>query len=231
MILPLMNREPIIGHMIRPWSGIGPELGLQTPFELFACSRALLLAAFTSAAPVLFSHSAVLQPGAFAHHIARFNSMEAEQVSNFVPNKEAWTWLQENIPLFECPDRELEEIYYYRWWSFRKHLAKTPKGFVFTEFLTPVNHAGEFNTISCAAGFHVTEGRWLHNQSYVDDYIDFWLRGNSGKPQPHFHKYSSWFATAVFERYCVNGDTTSVVGLLDDLVSDYRTWERERLLT
>ena len=56
----------------------------------------------------------------------------------------------------------MEELYYFRWWSFRKHLVRTPGGFVFTEFLTPVSHAGPFNTVSCAAGFHVAEGRWLH---------------------------------------------------------------------
>ena len=27
---------------------------------------------------------------------------------------------EENIPLFECPQRNFEEMYYYRWWSLRK---------------------------------------------------------------------------------------------------------------
>ena len=32
------------------------------------------------------------------------------------------SWLLGNIPLFECPDKDIEEIYYYRWWSYRKNL-------------------------------------------------------------------------------------------------------------
>jgi hypothetical protein len=172
----------------------------------------------------------VLSPAAFAHHSERFNALERENLTNFISNANAWTWLQGNIPLFECPDREVEEIYYFRWWSFRKHLRQTAAGFVITEFLTPVSHAGEFNTISCAVGHHLAEGRWLRDPRYLDDYIRFWLMGRRGKPQPHFHKYSSWFTAAVYDRFLVNADRGFVVGLLDKLVADYRLWEQERRL-
>ncbi len=174
---------------------------------------------------------ALLQPAAFAHHIERFNAMGDEAVVNAVPNRESWDWLQRNIPLFECPDREVEEIYYFRWWSLRKHLVRTPAGFVITEFLTPVRHAGRFNTIACAAGFHLAEARWLRNDQYSKDYIRFWLRGNDGAPQGHFHNFSSWFAAAVWDCYLVNGDKEFVVNLLPDLATDYRAWAREHQLT
>jgi hypothetical protein len=177
------------------------------------------------------SDFSVLKPAAFAHHLERFNALEDENVTNFVANAQSWDWLQRNIPFFECPDREVEEIYYFRWWSFRKHVVQTTNGFVITEFLTPVKHAGVFNTISCAAGFHLAEGRWLRDPQYLDDYIRFWLRGNGGKPQPHFHKFSSWFAAAVYDRCLVNGDKKFLPGRLDDLVADYRVWEQERQLT
>jgi len=173
---------------------------------------------------------AVLTPANFARHIEYFNSMADEKITNHISNLQSRDWLQQNIPLFECPDRAVEEIYYFRWWSFRKHLKQTPKGFVITEFLTPVNHAGEFNTISCAAGFHLAEGRWLRDEKYLDDYIRSWLRGDSGKPQPHFHKFSSWFAAAAWDRYLVNGDKEFIVNVQDDLVADYRAWEAERQL-
>ena len=75
-----------------------------------------------------------------------------------------------------APTAKSRKCITYRWWSFRKHLVKTPDGFVITEFLTPVQHAGIYNSISCAAGFHIAEGRWLHDQNYLDDYIRFWLR-------------------------------------------------------
>ena len=173
----------------------------------------------------------ILKPADFAHHVSRFNAMEDENVTNFIPNAASWNWMQKNLPLFECPDREVEEMYYFRWWSFRKHLVQTTNGFVITEFLTPVKHAGIFNTLSCAAGFHLAEGRWLRDPKYLDDYTLFWLRGSGGKPQPHFHKFSSWFAAAAYDRYLVNGDKKFITGLLDDLVADYRRWEQERRLT
>jgi hypothetical protein len=173
---------------------------------------------------------AILPPEAYAHHIERFNGMEDENWTNVVSNAQSWDWLKANIPLFECPDAEVQETYYFRWWSFRKHLVRTPGGFLFTEFLLPVRHAGDANTISCAAGHHLTEGRWLTDQRYLDDYIRYWLRGNRGKPQPHFHHYSSWFAAAVYDRYLVNGDRRFVSRLLAELAADYRAWEKDRRL-
>jgi hypothetical protein len=174
---------------------------------------------------------AVLKPSSFAHYIEHFNSMEDENFTNTIPNADAWAWMQKEIPLFECPDREVEEMYYFRWWSYRKHLVQTTNGWVVTEFLTPVHHGGSFNTISCATGFHIAEGRWLRDRNYLDDYVSFWLRGNEGKPQAHFHKYSSWFAAAVYDRYLATGDKCSVTNLLGDLVADYQAWEREHQTT
>ena len=173
---------------------------------------------------------AILKPAAFAHHIEHFNSMEDENVTNFVSNAQSWNWLQKEIPFFECPDREVEEMYYFRWWSFRKHLVKTPAGFVITEFLTPVKHAGIYNTISCAAGFHIAEGRWLRDQNYLGDYITFWLRGKDAQPPPLAHRFSSWLAAAAYDRCLVNHDRKFLVRLLPDLVADYKIWEQERQL-
>ena len=193
------------------------------PFACFAC-----FAVHVSYATQPF---AILKPAAFAHHIEHFNTMEPETVVNHIPNSNSWSWLQNNVPLFECPAPGVEEIYYFRWWSFRKHIKQTPKGFVITEFLTPVNHAGEFNTVSCAAAFHVTEGRWLHTDHYLNDYTKFWLQGDNGKPAKKFHNFSSWFAAAAWDRYLVNTDKKFIVNILPDLIADYRVWESERQLT
>jgi len=86
-----------------------------------------------AARPVLVAES-------FKHYVDEFNGMSDEAVVNHVPNAAAWDWLKQNIPLFESPDTDFERTYYYRWWAFRKHLKKTPDGFVFTEFLTPQRH-------------------------------------------------------------------------------------------
>jgi hypothetical protein len=201
-------------------------------------SRLLLVLVWSTAVvtlglprPVAAGDLHVLKPATFAHYVESFNTMEDENVTNFISNADSWDWLQKNIPLFTCPDREVEELYYFRWWSFRKHLVQTTNGFVFTEFLTPVRHAGMSNTISCATGFHLAEGRWLRDPRYLDDYTLFWLRGNGGKPQPHLHKYSSWFAAAVYDRYLVHPDRGFVTNLLEDLAADYKVWEQERRLS
>lgn len=184
-----------------------------------------------SAQATFASGLAILKPADFSHHVEKFNAMEDENVTNAIPNAASWGWMQKEIPFFECPDKEVEELYYFRWWSFRKHLVQTANGWIITEFLTPVRHAGVYNTVSCATGFHITEGRWLHDSKYLHDYILFWLRGNDGKPQPHFHKFSSWFANAVFGRYLVDGEQRFAMGLLPDLIADYQLWESERLST
>jgi len=165
----------------------------------------------------------ILNPAGFADYISRFNAMEDENVTNFIPDAKSWEWLQKEIPLFECPDPEVEEMYYYRWWSFRKHLEQTGQGFVFTEFLTRAT------PVSSALGHHLMEGRWLHDQNYLDDYVRYWLHGTNGL-QP-LHKYSSWLDDALYQRYLVTGDRKFITSQLNDLVRDYHQWEQERLST
>ena len=170
----------------------------------------------------------VLNPEQYSHYVERFNANDSEDVVNLIPNSGAWKWIEQQVPLFECPSSVLEEIYYFRWWTFRKHIKNTPNGLVLTEFILPVSHAGAHNTISCAFGHQIAEGRWLGEQRYLDEYTLFWFRaGDDGGPVPHFHKFSSWAAAALYERYLVTRDSGFLINLLDDLVADYRQWERE----
>jgi hypothetical protein len=74
-----------------------------------------LLVSSVSASP----NQPVLKPSIFSHYIERFNSMEDENITNAISNAESAAWLAREIPLFDCPDREVEEIYYFRWLSFR----------------------------------------------------------------------------------------------------------------
>lgn len=188
----------------------------------------LMAGAALAAAAVSCARAGVLRAETFAPHVQRFNSMEDENQTNLVSNANSWDWLKQNIPLFECPDRDVEEMYYFRWWSFRKHIKQTTNGFVITEFLLPVGHAGQQNTISCASGHHVTEARWLRDQRYLDGYITFWFRGADGKPQQHFHRFSSWMPAAIYDRNLVQPDKRFVTGLLPDLIADYEQWEHDR---
>jgi hypothetical protein len=165
----------------------------------------------------------VLDAQVFKHHVDFFHGMEPENIVNYVPNREAWAWMKDNVPFFECPDKDFEQIYYFRWWTFRKHLKQTPDGFMFTEFLDKVGHSGTHNTISCALG-HTSEGLAagpaVHRQYAAS------VRGQAA--QPHFHRYSNWATWALYRRYLVNQDRAFLTGLLDAFVSDYQAWEKER---
>src|SRR5690606_6349269 len=85
-------------------------------------------------------------------YVHKFNSQDNEAVINKIDNKSSSAWMKDNIPLFACPDSAIEEIYYFRWWSYRKHIKETPEGTIVTEFIEPVKHAARYNAISCALG-------------------------------------------------------------------------------
>ncbi len=75
----------------------------------------------------------LLDPNDFAIHVEYFNDPETwsdwpgwtaweNELASIIPNEQSWDWMVENIPFFECPDAWFEQIYYFRWWSFRKHI-------------------------------------------------------------------------------------------------------------
>ena len=170
----------------------------------------------------------ILNADSFKHHVDFFNTMEPENIVNLIPNDQSWQWMKQNIPLFACPDESFEQIYYFRWWTFRKHIRQTPDGFVFTEFLDQVGHSGKYNTISCALGHHIYEGTWLRDKRYIDQYARFWYTGNEGGPQPHLHRYSNWGTWALYRRYLVNQDKAFITELLGAFIRDWQAWTAEQ---
>ena len=191
---------------------------------VFLCAFVPSLCHFASAQ----NKPLVLKQSSFKHYVDYFNKMEDENIKQAIPNDSAWNWMQKNIPLFECPQQNFEEIFYYRWWTLRKHIKKTEKGFVFTEFLVQRSYADKHNLIASALGHHIYESRWLHDKKYMDDNLHVWYRGNDGKPMKKLRFYSSWNMDAVYNRYLVNGDKNYVLDLLPDLEADYTEWEKEK---
>jgi hypothetical protein len=172
----------------------------------------------------------IVHPQDYKHWVDQLNAGDPEDVNGGISNAQTWDWMQKNIPFFTCPDQNVEQIYYYRWWAYRKHIEKTPGGYVITEFLRPVKHATQYNAISCALGLHIAEGRWLHDQEYIDDDIQFWLHsGEKGGMQKAYHNFSNWTADALYNRWLVNGDTAWLVSQLDALIADYELWEKTKL--
>src|SRR5690606_13573806 len=164
-------------------------------------------------------------------YVSQFNSHDNEAVINMVSNSRSAEWLKLNIPLLDIPDSAIEKTYYFRWWSYRKHLKQTPEGIIVTEFIEPVKHDGKFNSISCTLGHHIYDGRWLRNNDFLKEYIDFWFfHADKGQTRPRFHQFSSWIADAMLQYYKVDNDRHYVLSRLDDLDHDLDKWEEERLL-
>lgn len=192
----------------------------------------ILTALLSLLAMVSFAQQkSVLGTGKLKNYLEYFNSIDTEAVKNFVPNAGAFQWLADNVPLLDCPDSVIEQNYYYRWWTYRKHLVQTPDGFIFTEFIEPVKHAGKYNSISCALGHHIYEGRWLKNNGYLKDYIKFWLyKADVGETKQRFHQFSSWVDDAVYQNNLVHPDEIFLKSILPALDIDYAKWEKERQL-
>ena len=158
-----------------------------------------------------------------AAYVEEFNRTDNELYKQYIPNSDAALFLKQNIPFFECPDKSLEKTYYFRWWTFRKHIKKTPEGFVISEFLPDVPWAGKYNTISCAAAHHFYEGRWLKNDSILPDYARFWF-GGGGNPR----LYSFGAADAIYNYYLVHKDRELLAGLYPELKDNFIKWEEEK---
>ena len=128
------------------------------------------------------------------------------------------------IPLVDCASSTLEEIYYFRWHTFCKHIRPTPEGWVVTEFYPEVRWAGKYNTISCPAGHHFYEGRWLYDGKYLESYANFWFT-----PEAEPRKYSFWAADSIFALGKVRGDFSVAEGLYESLKENFAAWKREKL--
>lgn len=173
----------------------------------------------------------ILKSDDFKHYVDYFNRMEDENIVQAIPNSEAWDWMKTNIPLFECPQDNFEEMFYFRWWTLRKHIKETPEGYAFTEFLVQRPYADKFNLISCALGHHIMEARWLHDPKYLDQYVHVWFRGNSGKPMDKLLKFSSWTADALCQKYLVDDNEVYLTDMLPALKVEYSNWEKEKRLS
>lgn len=153
-------------------------------------------------------------------YVIEFNSQDDEKYHNSIPNSQAADFLAANAPMLDCPDKELERSWYFRWWTYRKHIRHTEDGYVVTEFLPDVPWAKKHNTISCPAAHHIREGRWLRDKSIVSEYMSFWFYGG-GSPM----SYSFPAADAAFELYKVTLDKELLDSLYFPLSQNYRNWE------
>lgn len=86
-------------------------------------------------------------------------------------------WFEQNVPILDTPNSQIQQVYYYRWGTYREHFFYTgPQfGYISTEFLLAagIGYAAPYGGIVAAAGHHINEGRWLRDQKPGKDLVNF----------------------------------------------------------
>ncbi|RYE23695.1 MAG: glycogen debranching protein [Sphingobacteriaceae bacterium] len=131
-------------------------------------------------------------------------------------------WFLNNIPFFECSDQTIEQVYYYRWLLYKAHIKDLGKdGHIITEFLNPMGwDLKPYNSLNDATGFHIYEGRWLKDQRFVQDYINYMYQ--QGGNDRHF---SEGIADAAYAYYLVNPDKAFITSQLPSMLKIYNAWD------
>ena len=156
----------------------------------------------------------------------RFNSQDKELYHGDISNAEAEAFLVEEIPRFDCPDPLFREIWYFRWWSFRKHIRSTPYGRVILEFMPDVPWAGPCNTICCPAGHQIREARWLKDKGIAEEYLRFYLNPDS---RAALRSYTFTPALSAQEIAAVTGNRSFPDELYPALCGNYAEWKKTHL--
>ena len=106
-------------------------------------------------------------------------------------------WYVHNIPFFDCSDKEIEAVYYYRWKLYKAHIRHVGVDeFVITEFINDVHWDRDpYSTINAATMHHIYEGRWLKDDRYMDAYINYMYQGGGNN-----RSYSEGIADAAYAR-------------------------------
>jgi hypothetical protein len=139
-----------------------------------------------------------------------------------------WDWYRANIPVFECPDPDIQTTYYYRWELLTKHLtyASPNSGYSFTEFIDRPFWSGAYGAISCPAGHQLYEARWLREPRFARDYARYWFR----TPGAQSRNYSTWLADGAWAVHRVHPDDAFIKDLLPDLRKNYEAWEKRHFV-
>ena len=189
-------------------------------YSIHAFMAAMLLASTAGAQ----TSAAVLKPSQFQHYAELFAAQERDATGTVYTgegNEDEWTWMQREIPWFESSDKNFEEMYYFRWYAWKKHLVSTPQGFIITEWLPkPEVKDGSFGALPDAAPFHIGEARWLHDTKIAEDDARYWF-----SPGADSHKYSDDMAVTVQNVTLATGDKALSKTLLPAMIANYHAWE------
>ena len=173
--------------------------------------------------PVQQNTFTLLHAEDYHHYILQFAADEREATGK--QPQDEWPWIQANIPLLDSSNKQFEEMYYFRWYAWQKHVVSTSHGFLITEWLPkPEAPDGFYGVLPDAAPFHMAEARWLRNPQIASDYARLWANPDAGP-----RKYSFPLADSVRNVTLATGDRKLATDLLPALVENYKDWEQINL--
>ena len=74
-------------------------------------------------------------------------------------------WYLDNIPFFECSDKQIEQVYYYRWKLYKAHIRNVgDNSYVITEF---INHVPWDRDPYCKVVTSLVRINFTHEQKQV----------------------------------------------------------------
>jgi Mannosylglycerate hydrolase MGH1-like glycoside hydrolase domain/Glycosyl hydrolase family 65, C-terminal domain len=159
----------------------------------------------------------VLKPADYHHYIEKFDASELAATHQTAPDE--WPWLVANIPFFSSSNKQFEEMYYFRWFAWEKHLVHTKDyGYLITEWL-PKPQLENYGVLPDAAPFHLGEARWLRNPQIAEDYARYWI-----SPGARASLYSFALATSVRDVTLATGNTKLGSNMLPVLIANYKAW-------
>lgn len=159
----------------------------------------------------------LLKPADYHHYIDEFKDDELVATHQNAPDE--WPWLEANIPLFDSSDRQFEEMYYFRWYAFEKHVVRTKDhGYLITEWLHRPDLPND-GVLPDAAPFHLGEARWLRDPQIAEDYAHYWV-----SPEARPRLYSFALASSVRDVTLATGDAKLGIDMLPGLVANYQGW-------
>ena len=153
-------------------------------------------------------------------YIEKFEKLDGGQFEDFfAPEKGMYGFLAENLPEFECEDKTIEEIYYFRAYTFAKHIKRNRFGrLIVTEWLDSPSWQKETDgAISCPVGHQLRELKWFKNGSEIaEDYIRFWCKNEN---MQWLQYYTNWFVYAVWDYCNTTGNMQFAYDIVDQLIS------------
>jgi hypothetical protein len=201
-----------------------PACPLRRLLPLFGLSLGVLTASAQKGGGPL------LKPESYHHYVTLFEQQEQAATGKLYDGEPtapgqapeaAWPWMQREIPFFDAPDKAVEEMYYFRWYAWKKHLVHAPSGYIVTEWLPkPEFKDGSFGALPDAMPFHLGEARWLHTRAIAEDDARYWFT-----PGVDIRKYSGAYVAAVRDLTLANGDTALAVSLLPQFERVYHDWQ------